>query len=228
MTIPKRFLARTLALTVGACATAGMISTDASACGGGWYEPIIEIDHRPYGLTIAERHIDRGEYQAAAGVIIRMIPHIKQLKPTSSDIIERAHRVLAVATARSGGELDVGLEVPAHVQGSWLGKTAEDRTANLDWSIASLRTLSEDAEDDPALGTELAEALAQVDEHRDEAKTILEKLAKKDLVASPHGYATLASLRAETGDSKGQKVALKRCEAMAVDAATCGTNAAKS
>ena len=73
--------------------------------------------------------------------------------------------------------------------------------------------------------TDLAEALAKVDSHKAEARGILEKLAKKDLIASPEGYAVLADLRQKAGDAKGQKLALQRCAAMATSQNVCRTSA---
>ena len=63
--------------------------------------------------------------------------------------------------------------------------------------------------------------LARVPEHRSEARSLLEDLAKRDLIASPEGYAALAMLRSQSGDADGQKLALKRCEAMAKSQDAC-------
>jgi hypothetical protein len=65
-------------------------------------------------------------------------------------------------------------------------------------------------------------------EFRAEARSRLEKLAERDLVASAQGYAALAELRAIAGDVDGGKVALLRCQKMSKTPALCasGTNAA--
>jgi predicted Zn-dependent protease len=189
-------------------------ATDAAACGGEWI-PEVEVDYRPQGVARAEKDLEKGKYTAAAGAIIRMMPHVKSLKAKdSASIVARAQRVLAVATARSGGSLDVGREVPGYVQDTWLGKTAEDRRSNLEFAVTTLQHVGKLKQDDPAVQTELAEAMAQLDDRREEAKVILEKLAQKDLIATPEGYATLANLRKSRGDTEGQLAALKRCQAM--------------
>jgi predicted Zn-dependent protease len=196
-------------------------TTDAAACGGEWI-PEMEVDYRPQGVARAEKDLEQGKYTAAAGAIIRMMPHVKSLKAKdSASIVARAQRVLAVATARSGGSLDVGREVPGYVQDTWLGKTAEERRANLEFAVTTLQQVGKLKQDDPAVQTELAEAMAQLDDRREEAKVILEKLAKKDLIATPEGYATLASLRKSGGDTEGQLAALKRCQAMSGSENVC-------
>ncbi len=213
-------------LALGFALATPFVAADASACGGGWYDGGLEmqpeIDHRPAGVTLAEKALDSGRHEAAAGMIVRMMPHIKTLDAKKSDIVARAQRVLAIAAARSSGQLAFGDEVPRSIQDTWLGKTAEHKAENLTWAVATLRKTTTDAED-PGMQTDLAEVLSKVDAHHAEARTILEKLAKKDLVATPQGYAALATLRAAAGDSAGQKLALERCAAMASKGTSCGS-----
>ena len=200
-------------------------ATDAAACGGEWI-PEVEVDYRPQGVARAEKDLEKGNTMAAAGAIIRMMPHVKSLKAkSSSSIVARAQRVLAVATARSGGSLDVGREVPDYVQGTWLGKTAEDRQQNLEFAVSTLQHIGDLKQADPAVQTELAEAMAQLDDRKGDAKALLEKLAQKDLIATPEGYATLAQLRKSTGDAQGHQAALKRCEAMSGSHNVCSQRA---
>lgn len=217
--------AGTMLLGLATATLAGV--ADANACGGEWI-PALEmmkpqVDYRPQGVARAEHDLERGDYRAAAGAIIRMMPHIRSLKAKdSASIVARAQRVLAVATARSGGALDVEREVPKFVQDTWLGKSAEDKQSNLRFAVAVLERASKLEPGDPAAQTELAEALARLDERRGEARQLLEKLAKKDLIATPEGYAALASLRQSGGDTQGQLAALKRCQAMSQNPAICG------
>lgn len=197
---------------------------EASACGGAWF-PEVEVDHRPMGIAMAEKLLDQGETVAAAATVVRVMPHVEQLDAKKSAIVARAQRVLAVAIARNAGKLDVGNAVPYYARSHWAGKTEQDRAANQTFAVNTLRTISTIKKDDPAVQTQLAEALAGVPQHKAEARAMLEKLAKKDLIATPEGYALLAKLRADAGDAKGQKVALERCRAMAAGRASCGGTA---
>ncbi|MEZ4226446.1 MAG: hypothetical protein R3B13_36205 [Polyangiaceae bacterium] len=196
----------------------------ASACGGAYF-PEIEVDWRPMGIAMAEKQLDQGKTAQAAATIIRIMPHVADLNAKKSALTERAQRVLAVAIARNNGKLDIKAEVPDYARSHWAGNSAKDRSANLTFAVNTLRKVNEIKKNNPAAQTELAEALARVDGSQKEARDILEKLAKKDLIATPEGYAVLADLRAKAGDAQGKKLALKRCEAMASSASVCKTTA---
>jgi predicted Zn-dependent protease len=215
-TLARPALIATLAtFTLSTC-----LAGTALACGGEWY-PEVQIDPRIKGVDDAEKAFESGRELAAAGSVIRMIPHIKQLSPTKVKLIRRAHRVLAVATARHGGALPLEREVPSYAQGTFIGRTSEERRANLEWAVKTLRELAKTKKDDPESRTELGEALAQLDDTRGEARTLLEDLAARDLITSPEGYRALAELRAAAGDSKGRIAALDRCRAMARTESSC-------
>jgi hypothetical protein len=208
------------ALAMGVGLGASALTQDASACGGEWY-PEVSVDHRVHGVARAETALANGNRLAAAASVIRMMPHIKTLKSKPGSLVGRAERVLAVALSRSQGALAVESEVPAEVLGAWRGVKEGESAANLAWSVDVLERQSSAKADDVSLKTDLAEAMARVPERRAEARTILEDLAKRDLIASPEGYAALASLRSQSGDRDGQKLALKRCEAMAKSQDAC-------
>lgn len=209
-----------LSLLMGVCVGVSAFTEDARACGGEWY-PEVMVDPRMHGVAQAEKMLQSGQRLAAAASVIRMMPHIKSLKATPGSLVGRAERVLAVALSRSRGALPVEKEVPADVLGSWQAAKDGERDANLKWSVRVLERQAKAKADDVALQTDLAEAMARVPEHRAKARVILEDLAKRDLIASPEGYATLAALRSESGDESGQKLALQRCEAMAKNQDAC-------
>jgi hypothetical protein len=212
--------ALTLLLSASMLASVVGFSSDAGACGGSFVE-YIEIDHRIQGIAQAEKLFNKGQVNAAAASVVRMMPHVATLKAKRSKLVERGQRILAVALARTDGALPVDKEVPDYAQGTWIGKNDKDRATNLDWAVSTLRSVNDLKKDDPAAQTDLAEALSKVEKHQGEAREILERLAKKDLIATPEGYAALAKLRSKAGDAKGQKVAMQRCEAMAKSASIC-------
>jgi hypothetical protein len=195
-------------------------SVSALACGGDWY-PEVEIDPRIHGVAEAEKALTHDNYVAAAGAVVRMMPHIKTLSGSKDPLVQRAERVLAVAIERSNGTLALEQEVPSEILGHWRGKTQVDHDKNMNWSVASLRSELTAKKDDPALMTDLGEALSKLDGGQEEARTLLESLASRDLVATPEGYKALAALRSQKGDSAGQELALKRCESMAGTAKIC-------
>jgi hypothetical protein len=208
------------AVAMGMCAGLSSVAPEARACGGEWY-PEVMVDPRIHGVAQAEKALSGGNRLAAAASVIRMMPHIKTLKSKPGSLVGRAERVLAVALSRSQGALAVAKEVPVEVLGSFEGAKSGESNANLAWSVQVLERQSNAKGDDVGLKTDLAEAMARVPERRSEARAILEDLAKRDLIASPEGYAALASLRSQSGDSDGQKLALKRCEAMAKNQDAC-------
>jgi hypothetical protein len=192
----------------------------AFACGGDWF-PEVQVDPRIHGVLQAEKSLTRGNYVAAAGSVVRMMPHIKTLKGSHDPLVLRAERVLAVAIERSNGTLALQQEVPSEVLGHWLGKTHADHEENMAWSVESLRRELSSKPDDPGVTTDLGEALSKVEGGTDEARTLLESLASRDLMVTPEGYKALAQLRSQKGDEAGQKLAMKRCESMASSVKVC-------
>lgn len=227
MNLSRNWKSKAILIALGGATIVGA-APEAHACGGAWYPVMMEmpdVDYRQEGVPRAEKALDEGRVIAAAGIVIRQIPHVKQLAPKSAKIVERAQRVLALAVVRYDGSLPIEAEVPGYAQGTWRGKTADQRLSNLGWAATVLRSVAELRNNDPASETELAEALAKLEDHRTEARGLLEKLASKDLITSPEGYAALAQLRAEAGDESGQKLAVQRCEKMARSVDICRTSA---
>ncbi|MES1174851.1 MAG: hypothetical protein ABUL62_11040 [Myxococcales bacterium] len=214
-------------VAVAMCAISVLGSASAMACGGDWY-PEVQIDPRIHGVAQAEKAMTKGDYVAAAGFVVRMMPHIKTLDAKKDPLVARAERVLAVSIARSSGKLGLEQEVPSEFLGHWQGRTQAEQSESLAWSVSALRAELTTKKDDPALTTDLAEALSKRESSRDEARALLESLAARDLVATPQGYKALAELRRERGDEAGQKVAMKRCESMATGSKVCESSAPRA
>ncbi len=179
-------------------------SSEAVACG----ESIaFEVDPNVLLLSQAEGSLNTGKPRSAALDALKVFPKIKEAKPGSSYLLPRAQRIVALAIVRTDGLLTAGKVFTA--------ATADDRRANLEWAVATLRRLSTAKKNNPAAQTDLAEALARLPETQSEALAALDKLARKDLVTSAHGYATLAKLRKAAGDDQGHEAAMKKYEALA-------------
>lgn len=217
---------RPLIAALAVAAAVSVMPQQAEACGGGWFEAPL-IDYRIQGVAQAEKRLEEGKYAEAASSVIRMIPHIQGYKKATRDpIINRAMRVLAVATTRSEGQLSIEKLVSPEQHSTWLGTSGEERETNLRWSVAALQGVKKlKAKSDPTLESELGEALALVPEFSSQGRGLLHKLAEKDLLTTPEAYAALAKLRGQIGDDDGRVAALQRCRAMAKDATLCVPNA---
>ena len=218
--------------TLLALGTLCLATSPPLGCGGEWCgemsrieRPQKQIDYRPINIPKAEDKLEKGFTISAAGLVLRTIPHLQTLSAIPGSTVERAQRVMAVITARHAGAIPLGYEVPKHATGSWLGTTEEDRAKNLSWAVQVMKQAAEKKTADPVFETELAETLAASPSHRAEGKKRLESLAKRDLLATPEGYAKLAQLRQ---DKAGKKLALKRCTEMTKNSAICRGDIAQS
>lgn len=222
----NRTSSRILMLASAIALAVAVAPSDASACGD---EFVPAIDHRVLGVARAEKAMQEGKYQAAAGMVVRMFPEIGRMTANGvaakDPLVGRAMRTLALATVRSEGALAIDAEIPREARGTWAGKTSDERQANLTWAVAAMRRVNDVRKDDPAVQSDLGEALAKLDDQKGQAKKVLEDLAAKDLLASPEGYAALARLQAEAGNTGARDAAAKRCEAMAKNPAVCRVGA---
>jgi hypothetical protein len=224
MSISKHGI-RTVALAMSAVSF--FSSASALACGGEWF-PEVQVDPRIHGVLEAEKSVAKGNYVAAAGSVVRMMPHLKTLDAKKDPLVARAERVLAVAIERSGGKLALAQEVPSEYLGHWQGTSRADHDKNMAWSVSTLRQELTLKKDDPGVQTQLGEALSQVDGGAEEARALLESLASRDLVATPEGYKALAQLRSQKGDQAGEQLAMKRCESMAASSKVCAEGARRA
>jgi hypothetical protein len=186
----------------------------AEACGT---EVFSIIDHSAEGISSSERALSQGKFAAAATGVFQVFPKLKTTKPGAGPLSDRALRILALAAVRTEGALNVGKGV------TWpmAGVIPEQKEANLLFAIDTLRKLNEKRANSPSFQTDLAEALGKVPRFKAEAYTILTQLAKKDLIASAEGYATLAKLHEAMGESAPRDAAVKRCEGMTKTPKAC-------
>jgi hypothetical protein len=205
-----RTLVARFALTCAALSAAAAFSQDARACGDVF---IPEIDHRIQGLANAEKSLRDGKIVASAQSIVRMFPEIRTINPGKDGMLGRAQRTLAIALVRTDGAIEL--------DPTWRAKTSEQRAQNVAWAVSSLERLRTQRTNDPAVDTDLGEALAKVDGRQEEARGILQSLSDRDLMATPQGYAALGRLQNQAGNAAARDSAIQRCTAMAKDAEVC-------
>ena len=126
----------------------------------------------------------------------------------------RALRVFSLAVVRSNGSINEK-SVGVVSSGEWTP------SANLEWAVQAIREIDAKRPNDPTVQADLGEALSRLPHTQDEALKMLQGLAQKDLMGSPHAYAALAKLRGSKGDSAGAEAALKRCEEMSKVPGVC-------
>jgi hypothetical protein len=208
-------------VAVTASLAVGMVAApDAQACGSA-----IRLDPTPQRPTPvmeiarAEKSLEAGHTLAAAQAVLGTFPRIRNAQVGQNPLETRALRVFALALVRSDGSAD---EKKAHVPttGDWTPK------ANLEWAVQSLREIDHSRPNDPAVQADLGEALSKTAVGQAEALKILQGLAQKDLMGSPHAYAALAKLRTDKGDNAGAEAAIKRCEEMSKTPGICKPRAA--
>lgn len=155
-------------------------------------------------LSEADTDLREGRHGAAMQLMLQHHPDLK----TATDpdrFTSRARRIFAAGLVRVDGL--------ASLRG-FDASTSAERRANLEWAVATLRSIDERQQNNPAIQAELAEALSTLPEHQQEALAMLEDLARRDLVPNPWAYRALARLRRLTGDEAGERAALEKADAL--------------
>lgn len=195
---------------------AATYSTDANACGMS-----IRMDPTPQRPTPvqeiarAEKSLENGQNLAALRAVLGTFPRVRVATAGQSPLETRALRVFSLAIVRSNGALTEKSGGVASPGVEWTPM------ANLEWAVQALREIDAKRPNDPTLQADLGEALTKLPHGQAEALDILEGLAQKDLMGSPHAYAALAKLQADKGDAAGAEAAMKRCQEMSKAPGVC-------
>jgi len=194
----KRFVV----LTVAASMT--LVGSTAFAC----LHKMKQADPETKMLVQAERDLDKGRYAAALKTARKLFPKLgAERVPTSvkgdqARKLRRAMTIASVVSVRTGGKLGPN------------GKTARKtklQSINLTWASATLEKLSKSRSYDNKLKARWAEAMARTGNVAG-ALAVLDKLSQKDMMPDARSLATLAALKAATGDTKGRDAAVKLCK----------------
>lgn len=193
------------------------VTTDSQACGMSVrMEPIRQKPTPVQEIARAEKSLEGGQAQVAAKTVLASFPRVRVATAGGNPLETRALRVFALAVVRSNGAVNE--------KSMGFGSQAEwTPAANLEWAAQALREIDASRPNDPAVQADLGEALSKLPAKQGEALTMLQGLAQKDLMGSPHAYAALAKLRTEKGDTAGAEAAVKRCEEMSKVPGVCRT-----
>jgi hypothetical protein len=191
---------------------------DAEACGFVYYGPRNEVEVKKVPpkrvapkpkpqlspsdrIAEADRQIEQGATASAIEGVNATFPKVRaiaSLAEVAEPLQVRAARVLALAYVRGVGSTD-----------------------DLAWSAKVLEHVANQLRPhDPVAQADWAEALARTG-RKDDAFSVLARLAKKDLLGSAPAYATYAKLLAARGDGKAASDAAERCEAMTKTPSIC-------
>ncbi len=210
---------------VPAALAAASFASDASACGMS-----VRLDPTPQRPTPvqeiakAEKALEGGQHLVAARTVLGTFPRVRGVEAGQNPLETRALRVFALAIVRSDGAVS---------ERSTLGPSGKPSpsmqewtpAANLGWAVQALREIDQKRPNDPTVQADLGEALSKTPQGQAEALTILQGLAQRDLMGSPHAYAALAKLRTKQGDQAGAEAAVKRCEEMSKSPGVCRPSA---
>lgn len=195
-------------------------------------------------VKAAEGTLEQRKFLWAGTAILRTVPAVRarRMSPGLVELVVPAVRVMSLLTVRTGGKwIERRSEQSPY---TLVAHDDAARVANLEWAVESLRMawlrgmhvrhgeLRELLEpespapaasggpdepswpSDPRDRTHLGEALEALPKYRAEASRLLEQLAYEDLLTSGYGYAALARLRADAGNSEAAAAALASCRKM--------------
>lgn len=190
-------------------------SADANACGMSVrMEPVPQKPTPVQLVARAEKALENGNNVVAAKTVFKTFPRIRVATAGNDPLETRALRVLALAVVRTEGRVS---EKSAGIASN----TEWTPNANLEWAVQAMREIDSKRPNDPTVQADLGEALSKLPRTRQEALSILQRLAQKDLMGSPYAYAALAKLRSDQGDVSGAEAAIKRCEEMSKVRGVC-------
>lgn len=205
--MPRSALALSLALALAAVT----VPSSADACGN----TVRRVVDR------TQEYVQKADLQLAKGQYKRAVTTIRAAFGDQAIAIHvgpggllhgRAQRILALAVARSDGEVAIGMNLGGPVQSR--------RDAAIAWSVLTLR-LTAGEQPAPARTAELAEALAHQPSGRSEAYLLLKKLGDDDLMPGAHAWALLAELSDERGDLEASAQAIARCQQIGAPRVKC-------
>ncbi|MBC8073686.1 MAG: hypothetical protein IAG13_35515, partial [Deltaproteobacteria bacterium] len=147
----------------------------------------VQVDPTKRDVIAAEKALAGGDHAKAARLAKGAVPGLSELPPVgAAELATRAQRTLALATVRSGGNIEVAPGIG--------GDDAYAKQVALAWAELTLTYQSAMKSDDVMVRSQLAEALAADDYQSDRAREMLRDLSARDLMPTARAYAVLAHL----------------------------------
>lgn len=188
------------ALTLAAFILPAPLEHVAQACGNA---VVLSSSERTKRVAQAQAALDEGDVLEARDLAHSAcgdVPNVMHGDCSTDDdgLTRRARRIIALSFAR-------------------------DSEATASQREAAASVLEAVRGGDPTIDADRGEALSRVDraESRAKAYAILEPLAKKDLVGSPHALGALVRIARERGDTETAYYAQARCEGMVGTGPVC-------
>jgi len=196
----------------------GCVAVDAGACGFIDYRPRVDVPvaARPKPkpkvipaadlVALADQRIEQERLADAASLVLQAYPHLATDAIDRSPLELHAKRILALAIVRTRPATAAVTE-----------RTGVNRVApsgSVAWSISTLRAIDASRHGDPVAQADLGEALVSDPTTEAEGLALLDDLASRDLIGSPHAYAALARLHAGKGEQAAARADLARCQTM--------------
>jgi hypothetical protein len=188
---------------------------DAEACGRfeAFRKP--QVNEKLEDVRRSEHLLAQGKFDKAAKLARKAFPKLTELPHTAADkaLFDRAQRVAALASVRSGGAVNLGRGMKASDDYS--------KAVNVQWAHHVLMFHAARATDNMVVRSEYAEALSVVPGLEAYAYDVLRELAEDDLMPTARGFALLAQLQASRGDDVGRDASLQRCKEIGAEDPIC-------
>jgi len=193
--------------------------TPAQACINGVYH---ETNWRVRVLARADRLIDLGRYKKAVHLARRAVKRLRKPAPLDGLLLKHRRYGLTRRALRIGAAAAIYSDGRYAMWKKHYSKDPQRRLENIRWAVSALKQLSAKL---PAQQTMLAIGMSKLPDQKEAAGKLLQRLYRKDLIASAAGYLALARIRDAAKDEKSRDAALKQCTKMTRRPKACAIDA---
>ena len=203
----------TVGLLVG---IAAMVPSSVEACLWG---PQWTPDPATQDVKKAERLLAKGRSVRAVNIAKGRYERFTAATGTpdrGKALFHRAQRLIALATVRSGGRMNLGPGMR--------GRTEDQQRSNLAWATSMLEIHAATEPDNLLFRVFYAEALLEYPEGAAQVVAMLEPLQRDDIMPSARGFAVLARAHHQLGDASSGELSQRRCLDLGASEALCAVS----